>query len=155
MSFVQYTIYELFHFFFRFLEQLMKNFKCIPKFLMQNLACWPKADNFFQDDMKFYLIILVLSEKVQMSLLSKVENVFLYVQSGMTQSDACVLKETPVNISTVSALLKCGIHCNALSRCVGVDIIGKEAKRCRLLYGYPALISTHTASDETVRYQKV
>lgn len=69
----------------------------------------------------------------------------------MTQSDACVLKETPVNNSTVSALLKCGIHCNALSQCVGVDIIGKEAK----LYGYPALISTHTASDETVRYQKV
>lgn len=132
----------------------MNNFKCIPKFLIQNLACWPEADIFFQGDMKFYLIILVLSEKVQISLLSKVENVFLYVQSGMTQSDACVLKETPVNNSTVSALLKCGIHWNALSQCVGVDIIGKEAKRYRLLYGYPALISTHTASDETVRYQK-
>lgn len=119
------------------------------------LSLLTRSRHFFQGDMKFYLIILVLSEKVQMSLLSKVENVFLYVQSGMTQSNACVLKETPVNNSTVSALLKCGIHCNALSQCVGVDIIGKEAKRCRLLYGYPALISTHTASDETVRYQKV
>lgn len=119
------------------------------------LSLLTRSRHFFQGDMKFYLIILVLSEKVQISLLSKVENVFLYVQSGMTQSDACVLKETPVNNSTVSALLKCGIHCNALSQCVGVDIIGKEAKRCRLLYGYPALISTHTASDETVRYQQV
>lgn len=115
--------------------------------MKKKLSLLTRGRHIFQGDMKFYLIIfvLVLSEKVQMSLLSKVDNVFLYVQSGMPQSNACVLKETLVNNSTVSALLKCGIHCNGLSQCVVVDIIGKEAKRCRLLYGYPALISTHTA----------
>nr|XP_034309688.1 ficolin-2-like [Crassostrea gigas] len=42
--------------------------------------------------------------------------------------------------------------CNALSQCVGVDIVGDEAKRCRLLYGFPALIPSDTISDD--RYQK-
>lgn len=110
-----------------------------------------------QGSMKLYFIIcvFVFSEKLQMSRSSTVESYFFYVQSGVTQSNACILKEFPVKNSTVSALLKCGMHCNALSQCVGVDIIGKEAKRCRLLYELPALIPTLTTSDETVRYQKV
>lgn len=52
-------------------------------------------------------------------------------------------------------MIHCGLQCLALSQCVGVDIIGNKPKRCRLLYGFPALIQTNKTSDETVRYQKV
>lgn len=90
-----------------------------------------------------------------MSLSSKVENYFLFVQSGVTQSNACILKELPVNNSTISALLQCDMHCNALSQCVGMDIIGNEAKRCRLLSDFPDLIQAYATSADTVRYKKV
>lgn len=105
-----------------------------------------------QGNMKLYFIIcvFVFSVKLQMSRSSKVESHFLYVQSGVTQSNACILKEIPVknaSLSFVSMWL-------ALSQCVGVDIIGNEAERCHLLYEFPALIPTLTAG-ETVRYQKV
>lgn len=107
--------------------------------------------------MQFLRIIcfLVFSEKLQMSGSSKVENNFLYVQSGLAQSNACILNEFEIDNSTISARLQCCAPCNALSQCVGVDIVRGEAKRCRLLYGFSALIPSHTTSDETVRYQKV
>lgn len=82
-------------------------------------------------------------------------NNFVYVRSGVTQSNACILNEFAIDNSTLSARLQCGIPCNALLECVGVDIIGRETKRCRLLSGFPALIPTQTTSDETARYQKV
>lgn len=107
--------------------------------------------------MKFYRIIcfLFFSVKLQITRLSKAENDFFYVQSGEKQSNACILNEFAIDNSTISAWLQCGMSCNALLECVGVDIVGEETKRCRLLYGFPALIPTHTTSDETVRYQKV
>lgn len=107
--------------------------------------------------MKLYLLIcvFVLSGKLQISRSSKVENYFHFVQSGVTKSNACILEEIPVNNSTVSSLLQCGLHCNPLSQCVGVDITGDETKLCRLLYEFPALIPTYTTSGETVRYSKV
>lgn len=107
--------------------------------------------------MQFLRIIcfLVFSEKLQMSGSSKVENNFLYVQSGLAQSNACILNEFEIDNSTISARLQCCVPCNALSQCVGVDIVRGEAKRCRLLYGFSSLIPSHTTSDETVRYQKV
>lgn len=83
---------------------------------------------------------------------SKVENNFLYVQSGLAQSNACILNEFEIDNSTISARLQCCVPCNALSQCVGVDIVRGEAKRCRLLCGFSALIPSHTTSDETVRY---
>lgn len=107
--------------------------------------------------MNFYLIVcaLVLFEKLQMCRLSKGENYyFFYVQSGINQSNACVIKELSVKNST-DPMIHCGLQCLALSQCVGVDIIGNRSKRCRLLYGFPALIPTNKTSDETVRYQKV
>lgn len=107
--------------------------------------------------MQFLRIIcfLVFSGKIQMSGSSIEENNFLYVQSGLAQSNACILNEFEIDNSTISARLQCCVHCNALSQCVGVDIVRGEAKRCRLLYGFPALIPCHTTSDTSVRYQKV
>lgn len=107
--------------------------------------------------MKFNLIIsfLFLFGKLKITRSSKAENDFVYVQSGVTQSNACILNEFAIDNSTLSARLQCGIPCNALLECVGVDIIGRETKRCRLLRGFPALIPTQTTSDETARYQKV
>lgn len=90
-----------------------------------------------------------------MSRSSNVENFFFYVQSGVTESNACILKEFPVNNSTVSVFLQCVLPCNVLSHCVGVDIIGDKAKRCRLLYGFTDLIPTQKTLDEPDRYQKV
>lgn len=106
--------------------------------------------------MKLHLIICVLIfyEKVQSSRLSKAENYFFVVQSGVTQSNACILKEFPVD-NYSDPMIHCGLSCNALSQCVGVDVIGHERKSCRLLYGFTALIPKHATSDETVRYQKV
>lgn len=86
---------------------------------------------------------------------SKAENNFVYVRSGVTQSNACILNEFAIDNSTISARLQCGMPCNSLSQCVGVDIVEREAKRCRLLYGFSALVPNLTASDDTVRYQKV
>lgn len=108
-------------------------------------------------NMMLYLLIcvFVLSGKLQISRSSKVENYFYFVQSGVTKSNACILEEIPVKNSTVSSLLQCGLQCNALSQCVGVDITGNETKRCRLLYEFPALIPTYTTSGKTVRYSKV
>lgn len=106
--------------------------------------------------MKLHLIICVLIfyEKAQISRLSKAENYFFVVQSGVTQSNACILKEFPVD-NYSDPMIHCGLSCNALSQCVGVDVIGDERKSCRLLYGFTALIPKHATSDETVRYQKV
>lgn len=85
-----------------------------------------------------------------MSRSSKAENNFFYVQSGVIQSNACILNEFEIDNSTISARLLCGMPCNALSKCVGVNIIGDEAKSCRLLHGFPALIPSHKTSEETV-----
>lgn len=93
-----------------------------------------------------------------MSRSSKAKNNFVYVQSGVTQSNACILNEFAINTCnpTISARLQCGMPCYALSQCVGADIIGGEAKRFRLLYAFLALTPTPlTAPKETVRYQKV
>lgn len=81
-------------------------------------------------NMKLYLLIcvFVLSGKLQISRSSKVENYFYFVQSGVTKSNACILEEIPVKNSTVSSLLQCGLQCNALSQCVGVDITRNETK---------------------------
>lgn len=105
--------------------------------------------------MKFHVAIVFLffSGKHQMSHSSKAENKFVYVQSGETQSNSCILNEFAIDNSTISAQLQCGMPCNALSQCVGVDIVGDEAKNCRLLYGFPALVPSNTTSDD--RYQKV
>lgn len=140
-----------------FLVQLIKNSKYIPTFfkrlglLIRNRHVPPGGMNFYN----FIICVLVFSEKLQMSLSSKVENYFLFVQSGVTQSNACILKELPVNNSTISALLQCSLHCNALSQCVGMDIIGNEAKRCRLFSDFPDLIPAYATSADTVRYKKV
>lgn len=106
--------------------------------------------------MKLPLIIcaFVFCENFQMRRSSKAEHYFSFVQSGMAQLNACILKELSVDSST-DPMKHCGLQCNALSQSVGVDIIGNKAKYCRLLYGFPALIPAHTTSDETVRYQKV
>lgn len=105
--------------------------------------------------MKFHVVIVFLffSGKHQMSDSSKAENKFVYVQSGETQSNSCILNEFAIDNSTISAQLQCGMPCNALSQCVGLDIVGDEAKSCRLLYGFPALIPSDTISDD--RYLKV
>lgn len=104
--------------------------------------------------LSFIVCVLVFLEKLQMSRLSKAENYFFYVQSGVNQSNACIFKELSVENST-NPMIHCGLHCLALSQCVGVDIIRNEPKRCRLLYGFPSLIPANETSNETVRYQKV
>lgn len=76
------------------------------------------------------------------------------MQSGVIQSIACIFKEFSVENLT-DPMIYCGLHCVALSQCVGVDIKGNEQKRCRLLYRFPALIPANETSDETVIYQKV
>lgn len=106
--------------------------------------------------MKLSLIVcvLVFLEKLQMSRLSNEENHFFYVQSGVNQSNAGIFKELSVKNST-DPMIHCCLHCLAFSQCVWVDIIGNKPKRCRLLYGFPALIPANKTSDDTVRYQKV
>lgn len=106
--------------------------------------------------MKLSLIVcvLVFLEKLQMSRFSKAENYFFFMQSGVIQSNACISKEFSVENST-DPLIYCGLHCVALLQCVGVDIIGNEPKRCRLMFGFPALTPANETSDETIRYQKV
>lgn len=85
-----------------------------------------------------------------MSRFSKAENYFFCMQSGVIQSNSCIFKEF-----SVDPLIYCGLHCVALLQCVGVDIIGNEPKRCRLMFGFPALIPVNETFDETIRYQKV
>lgn len=89
-----------------------------------------------------------------MCLSSTPGNLFLYVQSGKTPSDTCILNEFPIYNSTVSVQLCC-MQCSALPQCVGIDIIENEAKTCRLLRGFTAVIPTPTTSNEAVRYEKV
>lgn len=89
-----------------------------------------------------------------MSRFSKAENYFFFMQSGVNQSIVCIFKEFSVEHLTYP-MIYCGLHCVALLQCVGVDIIGNEPKRCRLMFGFPALISVNETSDETIRYQKV
>lgn len=102
-------------------------------------------------ELSLIVCVLVFLEKFQMSRLSKAKNHFFFMQSGVIQSNACIFKDFLVENST-DPLIYCGLHCVALSQCVGVDIIGNEPKQCRLLYGFPALISVNETSDETIRY---
>lgn len=106
--------------------------------------------------MKLYLMtcFLAFSEKLAMCFSTTAENTFRYVQSGNTTSNSSILNEFPIENPKVSARLHCGMPCNALSQCVGFDIIGSLAKTCRLLRGFTALIPSHTTS-EAVRYEKV
>lgn len=106
--------------------------------------------------MKLYLMIcfLAFSEKLAMCFSSTAENTFRYVQSGNTTSNSCILNEFPIENLKVSARLQCGMPCNALSQCVGFDIMESISKTCRLLRGFTALIPSHTTSG-AVRYEKV
>ena len=84
-----------------------------------------------------------------------VDNAFLKVQNGEIPSYSCVHSEFWVRNSTLSPRLQCGIICNTDPVCVVFDLIKTEAKRCRLLFGLPAMIPTYTTSDQSARYQKV
>lgn len=109
--------------------------------------------------MNFYLIVcaLVLLEKLQMCRLSKGENYyFFYVQSGINQLNACVIKELSVKKFDRSYdTLWFAVSCSFTMCRSGYHRKQRKQKRCRLLYGFPALIQTNKTSDETVRYQKV
>lgn len=82
-------------------------------------------------------------------------NDFLNVQNGEIPLHSCILGEYLVVNSTLSPRLQCGLNCNTDPGCVGFDLIETEARRCRLLVGFPAMIPTHTVSDQSARYQKV
>ena len=84
-----------------------------------------------------------------------VYNYFLKVQNGKIPLHSCILSEYLVVNSTLSPRLQCGLNCNTDPGCVGFDLIETEASRCRLLVGFPAMIPTHTVSDQSARYQKV
>ena len=84
-----------------------------------------------------------------------VDNNFLRVQNGEIPLYSCVHSEFLVRNSTLSPRLQCGIICNTDPVCVGFDLIKTEAKRCRLLFGFPAMIPTYTTSEQSARYQKV
>ena len=84
-----------------------------------------------------------------------VDNYFLKVQNGEIPSNSCVHSEFLVRNSSLSPRLQCGKICNTDPVCVGFDLIKTEAKRCRLLFGFPAMIPTYTTSDQSARYQKV
>lgn len=86
---------------------------------------------------------------------SSVENDFFLIQSGEIPSTSCLLNEIQIENSTLSPRLQCGLYCNTLSQCVGMEIISKDPKTCRLLNGFAALIPTHATSEQAVRYQKV
>lgn len=89
-----------------------------------------------------------------MCLSSTPGNLFLYVQSSKTPSDTCIQNEFPIYNSTVAVQL-CSMQCSALPQCVGIDIIENEAKTCRHLRGFTAVMPTPTTSNEAVRYEKV
>lgn len=102
-----------------------------------------------------YLVVVI--EMFQIILSSSVENDFFVIQSGKIPSTSCLINEIQLQIanSTLSPRLQCGLYCNTLSQCVGIDISGNDQKTCRLLNGFAALIPMHTASEQALRYQKV
>lgn len=96
-----------------------------------------------------YLVVVI--EMFQIILSSSVENDFFVIQSGKIPSTSCLINEIQITNST----LQCGLYCNTLTQCVGMDIIGNDQKTCRLLNGFAALIPMHTAPEQALRYQKV
>ena len=84
-----------------------------------------------------------------------VDNYFLKVQNGEIPLHSCILSEYLVVNSTLSSRLQCELYCKTDPGCVGFDLNEAEARRCRLLVGFPAMIPTHTVSDQSARYQKV
>lgn len=113
--------------------------------------------NLDKDTIKMRIIsyFIVVIEILSIVSSSTVENDFFVTQSGEIPSTSCLLNEIQIENSTLSPRLQCGLYCNTLSQCVGMDIITKDPKTCRLLYGFAALIPMHTTSEQTVRYQKV
>lgn len=100
-----------------------------------------------------YLVVVI--EMFQIILSSSVENDFFVIQSGKIPSTSCLINEILITTSTLSPRLQCGLYCNTLTQCVGMDIIGNDHKTCRLLNGFAALIPMHTEPEQAVRYQKV
>lgn len=98
---------------------------------------------------------IIVPEIFTIILSSTVENDFFSIQSGEIPSSSCIINEIQIGNSTLSPPLQCGLYCNTLSQCVGMDIIGKNQKTCRLLNGFAALIPMHTTSEQAIRYQKV
>lgn len=100
-----------------------------------------------------YLVVVI--EMFQIILSSSVENDFFVIQSGKIPSTSCFINEIQITNSTLSPRLQCGLYCNTLTQCVGLDNIGNDQKTCRLLNGFAALIPMHTAPEQALRYQKV
>lgn len=70
-------------------------------------------------------------------------NNFVRVQSGGISSSECSIDEFPVDNSATSAQMQCGLLCSSSDLCIGMEIIGEEAKQCRLLFGFDFLKSSH------------
>lgn len=84
-------------------------------------------------------------------------NNFRRVQSDMIASSECSIDEFPVENSSTSAQMQCGLQCSSSERCIGMEIIEKEAKLCRLLSACTCtfLIPSQETSKQVIRYQKV
>ena len=108
--------------------------------------------------MQTYKVLSVfnfLSLRICLMYSTVVDNDFKNVQNGEIPSHSCIQSEFLVVNSTLSPRLQCGLNCNTDPGCVGFDLIETQTRRCRLLFGFPALIPTHTKSDQSARYQKV
>lgn len=70
---------------------------------------------------------------------------FFYIQSGETPTSSCIILKFKKGTQHFHSQLQCELYCNTLSQCVGMDIIGHDQKTCRLLNGFAAFITMHTA----------
>ncbi|XP_048755555.2 ficolin-2-like [Ostrea edulis] len=84
---------------------------------------------------------------------SRVENGYVVIQTGQLPSKSCALYEFPV-VGTSSARIQCGIECNKLNHCIGMDVIESDVNVCRLLSGFSALIPANSSNNHCSRYQK-